>query len=448
MARRPALLGHRHHRRAGRHHAAVRAARSRSRPRRRPGGAIDLSWTAATDNVAVTGYKLYRGTAPGVYGTPVQLLANVTSYTDSTAVTGTPYYYAVSALDAAGNEGPKSPEVSIAAVDNTPPDTTQPSAPAALSASDHAGDTGGAIDLSWTAATDNVAVTGYKLYRGTSPGTYGTPVTLSNVTSYTDSTAVTGTTYYYAVAALDAAGNEGPKSPESSASAADNTPPPDTTQPTAPATLLAVDHAGDAGGAIDLSWTAATDNVAVTGYKLYRGTSPGVYGTPVSAHQRHELHRLHRGDRHDLLLRGLRTRRGRQRGAQVARGLRERGERPAALITDDRLRGGHRRRDPALPMDGRGLAAARRVRHRPGQERHASRPGSRDLRPRPTAGPTRPPRRAWPKTAPSSASGSTSTRRTSCATSKTGAGRSRARPTCAPVQQRRQHPRLHEHTAM
>ena len=100
--------------------------------------------------------------------------------------------------------------------------------PGLLAAVDHAGDNGGAIDLSWTAATDNVAVTGYKLYRGTSPGTYGTPVTLTTATSYTDSTAVTGTTYYYAVAALDAAGNEGPKSPEASASAVNNSAPPDT----------------------------------------------------------------------------------------------------------------------------------------------------------------------------------------------------------------------------
>ena len=94
-----------------------------------------------------------------------------------------------------------------------PPRCSPPTRPA---------DTGGSIDLSWSAATDNVGVTGYKLYRGTAPGVYGAPTALGNVTTYTDTTAVTGTRYYYAVAAVDAAGNEGAKSPESSAIAVDN----------------------------------------------------------------------------------------------------------------------------------------------------------------------------------------------------------------------------------
>ena len=69
----------------------------------------------------MTGYRLYRGTAAGVYGAPTAL-GDVTTYTDATAVTGTRYYYAVSAVDAAGNEGAKSPESSAIAVDNiTPP---------------------------------------------------------------------------------------------------------------------------------------------------------------------------------------------------------------------------------------------------------------------------------------------------------------------------------------
>ena len=37
-------------------------------------------------------------------------------------------------------------------------------------------------------------MTGYRLYRGTAAGIYGAPTTLGNVTTYTDATAVTGTT--------------------------------------------------------------------------------------------------------------------------------------------------------------------------------------------------------------------------------------------------------------
>ena len=172
--------------------------------------------------MGVTGHKLYRGTAPGVYGAPTTL-GNVTSYTDANAVTGTRYYYAVAAVDAAGNEGAKSPEATAVAVDNTlPADTTPPTAPASLAAADKPADTGGAINLSWTAATDAVGVTGYRVYRGTATGVYGAPTTLGNVTTYTDATATTGTRYYYVVRAFDAAGNLGAASPEASAIAVDN----------------------------------------------------------------------------------------------------------------------------------------------------------------------------------------------------------------------------------
>jgi hypothetical protein len=95
-----------------------------------------------------------------------------------------------------------------------PGDTTPPTAPATLTAVDRPADTGGAINLTWAAASDAVGVTGYKLYRGTVPGVYGPPTVLGNVTSYTDTTAVTGTSYYYVVRAFDAAGNLGVASPE------------------------------------------------------------------------------------------------------------------------------------------------------------------------------------------------------------------------------------------
>ena len=64
-------------------------------------------------------------------------------------------------------------------------------------------------------------MTGYKLYRGTSAGGYAATLSVTSPT-YTDTTAVTGTRYYYAVSAFDAAGNESAPSPESSAIALDN----------------------------------------------------------------------------------------------------------------------------------------------------------------------------------------------------------------------------------
>ncbi|HEX4145463.1 MAG TPA: fibronectin type III domain-containing protein [Pirellulales bacterium] len=63
--------------------------------------AADLSWTAATGTVA--GYNVYRGTvAGGESATPINgspLSATATSYTDTTALAGTTYYYVVKAIN-------------------------------------------------------------------------------------------------------------------------------------------------------------------------------------------------------------------------------------------------------------------------------------------------------------------------------------------------------------
>lgn len=75
-------------------------------------------------------------------------------------------------------------------------DTTAPSAPTNLTLTG----TGSSLALSWTAATDNVGVTGYNVYRN------GSLLTTVAGTSYTDASAGSGTVSYY-VTAHDAAGN-------------------------------------------------------------------------------------------------------------------------------------------------------------------------------------------------------------------------------------------------
>jgi hypothetical protein len=84
-------------------------------------------------------------------------------------------------------------------------DTTPPSVPAGLTAT-AASNT--QVNLSWTASTDNVGVTGYKVFRN------GVLVGTSPVTSYQDTTGLLGdTAYSYAVSAYDAAGNTSATSP-------------------------------------------------------------------------------------------------------------------------------------------------------------------------------------------------------------------------------------------
>jgi hypothetical protein len=148
----------------------------------------------------------------------------------------------------------------------TPPDTTPPTAPASLTAT-VAGPTG--INLSWPAATDAVGVAGYRVERKTGAGAFA-EVAQPTGLSFSDSGLTPSTAYDYRVRAIDAANNLGPYSPTASATTA--APGPDSTPPTAPASLTATPVSQTR---IDLSWPAATDNVGVTGYRVERCTGSG-----------------------------------------------------------------------------------------------------------------------------------------------------------------------------
>jgi hypothetical protein len=74
---------------------------------------INLSWNTSSDNIGVTGYKIYRD------GIQVADVSN-TAYQDTGLSSSTTYSYTVSAYDAAGNESSQSTPVSTAA--NIPPE--------------------------------------------------------------------------------------------------------------------------------------------------------------------------------------------------------------------------------------------------------------------------------------------------------------------------------------
>jgi len=209
---------------------------------------INLTWVASTDNVAVTGYRVFRDGAILVY------LGNVTSYVDSGLAAATVYSYNVDAFDAVGNFSGLSVPANAATL--ALPDTTPPSTPTGLTAN---AVTFSQINLNWFASTDNLAVTGYRVFRN---GVLLT--TLGNVTTYQDVGLAESTTYTYRVRALDAAGNV---SNQSNAASATTPAIPDTIAPTIPAGLVA---SAVSSSRIDLSWTASTDNVAVTGYRVYQ----------------------------------------------------------------------------------------------------------------------------------------------------------------------------------
>ncbi|HYO54741.1 fibronectin type III domain-containing protein, partial [Archangium sp.] len=102
---------------------------------------VKLTWSAASDNVAVTGYDVFRN------GTQVGSSPS-TSHTDSGLTASTAYSYTVMARDAAGNVSAASAALSVTTL---APDTLAPSVPTGLTAS---GTTSSSVALQWTASTD------------------------------------------------------------------------------------------------------------------------------------------------------------------------------------------------------------------------------------------------------------------------------------------------------
>src|SRR5207247_1499069 len=154
---------------------------------------VNLSWTAATDNVGVTGYRVYRN------GNMTAVLGAVTTFQDSLLAAATPYTYTVQAIDAAGNISAQSASASATTQAGTSGgDTTAPSVPTGL--------TGTAVswtqvNLTWNASTDNVGVTGYYVYLN------DVALTTTTGTSFQHTGLTPGVTYNYRVSAFDAVPN-------------------------------------------------------------------------------------------------------------------------------------------------------------------------------------------------------------------------------------------------
>lgn len=228
---------------------------------------INLTWTAPTDNVGVTGYELQRCQGSGCTNFLSVATPSGTTYSDTGLAASTTYRYQVRARDAAGNWSGYTTSVS-ATTQTPPPDTQPPTAPASLSANPASTSQ---INLSWPPSTDNVGVTGYSVERcqGGSCLNFVEVATPSG-TTYSDTNLSASTTYRYRVRARDAAGNW--SSYTTPVSATTPAPPPDTEPPTAPTSLTAVAVSSNQ---INLSWVPSTDNLGVTSYYVERCAGNG-----------------------------------------------------------------------------------------------------------------------------------------------------------------------------
>jgi PQQ-dependent dehydrogenase (s-GDH family) len=206
---------------------------------------VTLNWDASSDNVGVTGYDVYQNGVK-VNGS----IVTGTTYTASGLAAVTTYEFYVVAKDAAGNISPASNIVSV-----TTPDTQAPTAPTNLVASNI---TATSLTLSWSAATDNVAVSGYDVYQN-AVKINTDPLT---ATSFAVAGLSQATSYSFTVTALDASGNAASSNNLNVTTA-------DTQAPDAPTGLTSANLTATS---LTLSWTAASDNLGVSGYDVYQNT--------------------------------------------------------------------------------------------------------------------------------------------------------------------------------
>jgi hypothetical protein len=85
---------------------------------------IDLSWTASTDDVGVSGYEVWRGSGTDPLARVATTIGTGTAYADGALAAGTAYRYQVRALDAAGNvSGPSATIAAMTPAVRPPPDS-------------------------------------------------------------------------------------------------------------------------------------------------------------------------------------------------------------------------------------------------------------------------------------------------------------------------------------
>ena len=198
-----------------------------------------LTWNAV---YGATSYRIYRSTSKG---SGYSLLGTVTttSYTNTGAKAGTTYYYRVKACNDAGLS-PYSNVVSGKVKSVTP----KPSAPVVKIGNSASS---GKPQLTWNAVS---GATSYKVYRATSQnGTYSLLGTVT-ATSYTNTGAKAGVTYYYKVKAVNAAGESAYSNIVSGR---------------ATVTTLTMGHSSTSGKP-QLTWKAVS---GAASYRVYRATT-------------------------------------------------------------------------------------------------------------------------------------------------------------------------------
>jgi len=153
---------------------------------------IEITWTASSDNIGVTQYRIYIDAVLSAQTTEA-------NFKITNLQPGTSYNIQIEARDRINNKSEKSNLITA----TTTSDTTAPSVPSNITASNISG-TG--FKINWDTATDDTAVTAYNIFVNT------TQTATTSELSYTLTGLAPSSTYQIAISAKDAANNESAQS--------------------------------------------------------------------------------------------------------------------------------------------------------------------------------------------------------------------------------------------
>ena len=210
---------------------------------------INLSWSAATDNIGVAGYRIYRD---GVE----RATTTATTFQDTGLTAGTTYTYTVRAYDTSGNQSAHS---TIASATTPVPDTAAPTIN--VTAPADGATVSGAVAVSAT-ASDNVGVANVAF--AVDGAALGAPDATAPYGLSLDTTALTNGPHTLRATATDTSGNA--SFAEISLTVDNQAPPVDTTPPTV--SLTAPAESATVSNTVTISADAA-DDFAVAGVKFY-----------------------------------------------------------------------------------------------------------------------------------------------------------------------------------
>ena len=154
---------------------------------------LTFQWDASPDNRATTGYDVQLNNLAGNYGAGGWTSFTIIEF--SNLLPNDTYWMIVRAFDAAGNKSAWCDTV-FASTGIPIPDITPPTTPTGLNVSA----TVNSLTLNWSPSTDNINVTGYKVFINNDTFT-------TTNTSHTFGGLTSNTTYPLGVNAFDAAGN-------------------------------------------------------------------------------------------------------------------------------------------------------------------------------------------------------------------------------------------------